>query len=192
MAGESIRSGVSCCLLQSTDGTCVEVEIENSERMMTLYEIQKDLLKLFEKDLVDVWVSLAWKSVTYTNPKSQPFLSLSNGDVFNVLFEPNQLMNILFSFGRCRTPLINMTVRRMTILGDLQCQLLAAFAWQDVPIAAAIVDRAGLTYCDMNDMPFAEAQDGDEFRVTFDSSDVFLVRCMLGQLRILSAHEEAP
>ena len=56
-----------------------------------------------------------------------------------------------------------MTVKRRTTLGDLQYELLTALAWQDEPIVAANVDRAGLTYSDMNDMPFAEAQDGDEF-----------------------------
>ena len=60
-------------------------EVTNAE--ITLGELQKDVLMLFEKDISVTWVSLVWESVTYAKPDSQPFVEASEGDVLNAVLK---------------------------------------------------------------------------------------------------------
>ena len=54
-------------------------EVTNAE--ITLGELQKDVLMLFEKDISTILVSLVWESATYAKPDSQPLVDASEGDV---------------------------------------------------------------------------------------------------------------
>ena len=75
---------VCCFFLQSLEGARVAFEVTNAE--ITLGELQKDVLMLFEKDISVTWVSLVWESVTYAKPDSQPFVEASESDVPSASF----------------------------------------------------------------------------------------------------------
>ena len=89
-------------------------EVTNAE--ITLGELQKDVLMLFEKD-ISTWVSLVRESVTYAKPDSQPFLEASEGDTLNAVFETSQSLyevNVVF---RSSVREATMTVKKRTLLG---------------------------------------------------------------------------
>ena len=75
---------VCCFLLQSLEGALLAFEVANAE--ITLLDLQKDMLMLFEKDILATWVALVWEGVTYAKPDSRPFVDASEGDVPNAVF----------------------------------------------------------------------------------------------------------
>ena len=62
-----------------------------------------------------------------------------------------------------------MTVKKTDSLREVQRELCKAFH-QRFPLMAASVGRAGTTYSDFNDLPFAVAEEGDEMQVTFEQT----------------------
>ena len=157
---------VCCFFLQSLEGARVAFEVTNAE--ITLGELQKDVLMLFEKD-ISTWVSLVRESVTYAKPDSQPFLEASEGDTLNAVFETSQsLYEVEVNF-RAGPHKVTMTVKKTDSLREVQRELCKAFH-QRFPLMAASVGRAGTTYSDFNDLPFAVAEEGDEMQVTFEQT----------------------
>ena len=65
------------------------LEVTTAEEI-TLSELHKGVLVLFEKDISTTWVSLVWEGVTPAKPGSQPFVDASEGDVLNAIFETSQ------------------------------------------------------------------------------------------------------
>ena len=158
---------VCCFFLQSLEGTRVAFEVTNAE--ITLGELQKDVLMLFEKDISATWVSLVWESVTYAKPDSQPFVDASEGDVLNAVFETSQSLyevDVIFRSGAREA---TMTVKKTDSLRDIQRELCKAFR-QSFPLMAASVVCASTTYSEFGDLPFAEAEEGGEIQVTFEQT----------------------
>ena len=91
-------------------------EVTNAE--ITLGELQKDVLMLFEKD-ISTWVSLVRESVTYAKPDSQPFLEASEGDTLNAVFETSQsLYEVEVNF-RAGPHKVTMTVKKTDSLREV-------------------------------------------------------------------------
>ena len=100
-------------------------EVTNAE--ITLGELQKDVLMLFEKDISATWVSLVWESVTYAKPDSQPFVDASEGDVLNAVFETSQSLYEVDGMFRSSVRETTMTVKKTDSLRDIQRKLFKAF-----------------------------------------------------------------
>ena len=162
-----LAMAVCCFFLQSLEGTRVAFEVTNAE--ITLGELQKDVLMLFEKDISVTWVSLVWESVTYAKPDSQPFVEASEGDVLNAVFETGRSLHEVEVRFRAGPHEVTMTVKKTDSLREVQRELCKAFH-QRFPLMAASVGRAGTTYSDFNDLPFAVAEEGDEMQVTFEQT----------------------
>ena len=127
------------------------------------------MLLLFEKDISATWVALVWEGVTYAKPDSQPFVDASEGDVLNAVFETSQsLYEVQVNF-RAGPHKVTMTVKKTDSLREVQRELCKAFH-KRFPLMAASVVCAGTTYSDFNDLPFAEAEEGDEMQMTFEQT----------------------
>ena len=93
-------------------------EVTNAE--ITLGELQKDVLMLFEKDISVTWVSLVWESVTYAKPDSQPFVEASEGDVLNAVFETSRSLHEVEVNFRAGPHEVTMTVKKTDSLREVQ------------------------------------------------------------------------
>ena len=65
---------------------------------------------------------------------------------------------------------VTMTVKKTDPLREVQRELCKAFH-QRFPLMAASVVCAGTTYSDFNDLPFADAENGEEIQVTFEQTN---------------------
>ena len=114
-------------------------------------------------------VSLVWESVTYAKPDSPPFVEASEGGVLNAVFETSQsLYEVEVNF-RAGPHEVTMTVKKTDSLREVQRELCKAFH-QRFPLMAASVVCSGTTYSDFNDLPFAEAENGEEIKVAFEQT----------------------
>ena len=162
------------------NSTAIEIHLQNLEGRLeplnvtspkaTLEELQAPILQLFEKNIsATTWVSLTMEGDTYTTPKSQPFLGVTNGDVLQALFMKNEAANIVHVKFLSLDREVEMTVRRSMALRDVQKKLCKAFQ-QRFPLMTASLVCAGKNFDNFSDMPFVTADDGEEIQVTFDQT----------------------
>ena len=158
--------------------TAIEIHLQNLEGRLepltvtspkaTLEELQEPILQLFEKNIsATTWVSLTMESDTYTTPKSQPFLHVTNDDVLQAIFMKSEAANSVDVKFLSLDREVEMTVRRSMALRDVQKKLCKAFQ-QRFPLMTASLVCAGNSFDNFNDMPFVTADDGDEIQVNFD------------------------
>ena len=160
--------------------TAIEIHLQNLEGRLeplnvtspkaTLEELQEPILQLFGKNIsATTWVSLTMEGETYTTPKSQPFLGVTNGDVLQAIFMKSEAANSVDVKFLSLDREVEMTVRRSMALRDVQKKLCKAFQ-QRFPLMTASLVCAENNFNNFSDMPFLTADDGEEIQVKFDQT----------------------
>ena len=161
----------STVFMLSLDGRREKFVVTNPE--ITLFEMQKEVLDLFEKAYSDTWVSLILENVAYTLPECQPLLQCENGDVLETIFYNKRKSHSVELKFSADENAVMMVVERTAALRDLQKDLCKAFR-QRFPLMCASVVCAGASFDDFNDLPFVRAEEGEEIMVSFTrTSDMY-------------------
>ena len=80
--------------LQSTSGAHVELSVQNLEA--SLHEEMQDICSSFNKPCPRNWAVLTSKKGIFEQPDSQPFLRAQDGDIYMVVFEENDVLELQF------------------------------------------------------------------------------------------------
>ena len=162
------------------NSTAIEIHLQNLEGRLeplnvtspkaTLEELQEPILQLFEKNIsATTWVSLTMEGDFYTTPSCQPFLGVTNGDVFQAIFMKSEAgISVDVKFLSLDRE-VEMTVHRTMALRDVQKTLCGAFQ-QRFPLMTASLVCAGASFDNFKDYPFVDVDDGDEIQVNFDQT----------------------
>ena len=162
----------STVFMLSLDGRREPFVVTNPE--ITLNDMQKEVLDLFEKTNSDTWVSLILEKETFTCPDCQPLLLAENGDMLETIFYNKRKSNAVeLKFRAEEDNVVTIIVERTMALRDLQKTLCKVFR-QRFPLMSASVVCAGTSFDDFNDMPFVYAEEEEEVIVSFTrASDMY-------------------
>ena len=149
--------------LLSISGASVGLFVQNLEA--SLHEKMQEICSSFNKPYPQNWAALTSNKVSFEQPDSQPFLRAQDGDIYMVLFEENDVLELQFMSKEHKKTLM---VRQNMSLRDVQHLLCRAFQ-ERFPLMCANLKVEGITYDNFDDMPFLQLKDNEkEVHVQFE------------------------
>ena len=149
--------------LRSISGAHVELVVQSLEA--SLQEKMQVICSSFNKPYPQTWAVLTSKKVSFEQPDSQPFLSAQDGDIYMVVFQKNNVLELQFMSKEHKK--ILMVKQNMSLRG-VQHLLCRAFQ-QRFPMMCATLNIGGTTYDNFADMPFLQLRDNEkEVHVEFE------------------------